>query len=629
MNWMQRLCETYECCKSMIGSGIEEDQVPLLPICHTTQKAHIEVVIDGEGHFKRAAVVPKEGARTIIPCTEQSGGRTSGEAPHPLCDKLQYVAKDFAASGGRRKSYFASFRGQLTEWGDSEFRHPKAMSVLRYVSRGNVVRDLIRHGVLFTGNGRKRRAPAKKKTGSELTILDVVASQEEAFIRWVVEIPGERESKVWMDRTLWERWIRYYTSTKAVRNLCQVTGEESFIADQHPAKLRTDGDKAKLVSSNDLSGFTFRGRFLTADEACSIGFEATQKAHSALRWLLGRQGYRHGDQAVVAWAVSGQEIPNPLADTLDVLGPETPPVDSPEPVSTAQEFALRLKRRIAGYGRELGNSSGIMVLALDSATPGRMAMTFQRELFSSDFLERVEKWHSSCAWLHKYRYKQIQGERERRTKWVCTPFVGAPSPSDIAEAAYGKRVDEKMRRTTVERILPCIIDGRGLPKDLVASAVHRASHREGLEDLEWEKALSIACALYRKLHEKENHDMSLDPNRRTRDYLYGRLLAVADSLEQWALSSAGEERQTNAARLMHRFAEHPFSTWRTLELSLSPYKARLGCKAGKHLRLITEIISQFDPADFSSDRKLSGEFLLGYHCQREALWGRSGEPSDK
>ena len=116
--------------------------------------------------------------------------------------------------------------------------------------------------------------------------------------------------------------------------------------------------------------------------------------------------------------------------------------------------------------------------------------------------------------------------------------------------------------------------------------------------------------------------MSLEEDRTTRDYLYGRLLAIAENLENWALSSVNEKRETNAIRLFQRFSERPFTTWRTLEIALSPYKARLGGKANKLLRLMDQIINAFSPEDFTSDKPLSGEFLLGYHCQREALWSR-------
>lgn len=123
--------------------------------------------------------------------------------------------------------------------------------------------------------------------------------------------------------------------------------------------------------------------------------------------------------------------------------------------------------------------------------------------------------------------------------------------------------------------------------------------------------------------------MALEPNRTTRDYLYGRLLALADSLEEWALYEANEERQTNAARLMQRFAERPYSTWRTIELALTPYKARLGGKSWKRQQMLDEVIASFEPDDFTNDKRLSGEFLLGYHSQRESLRSsRTGEKPD-
>ena len=85
----------------------------LLPICHSTQQAQITIVVNHLGEFLRALVVPLSDCRTIIPCTERSGGR-SGTRPvnHPLCDKLQYVAGDFLDYGGVVTSGFA---GRPTE----------------------------------------------------------------------------------------------------------------------------------------------------------------------------------------------------------------------------------------------------------------------------------------------------------------------------------------------------------------------------------------------------------------------------------------------------------------------------------------------------------------------------------
>ena len=117
--------------------------------------------------------------------------------------------------------------------------------------------------------------------------------------------------------------------------------------------------------------------------------------------------------------------------------------------------------------------------------------------------------------------------------------------------------------------------------------------------------------------------MALEEDRTSRDYLYGRLLALADNLEEWALKQSGEQRQTNAIRLMQRFSERPFSTWRVIELSLAPYKARLGRQGNRRVNQISEVMALFETDDFVSDKKLSGEFLLGYHCQKQALWKKT------
>ncbi len=607
MSWILKLFETYENCQAMIGVIEDENKVPLIPICHTTQKAQITVTIDGAGNFKRAVIIPKANSRTIIPCTEESGGRTSGAAAHPLADKLQYLAADYENYATGKKGYYASYEQGLQKWCDSDFGHPKAAAVLKYLKNGTLLKDLVQNGILMVGADGKLLEKVGKSKGASF----LEGKQMDAFVRWEVVVPGELCSNTWEDKTLWESWARYYSSTKMGKNLCYVTGKQLALAEQHSSKIRNDADKAKIISSNDNLNFTYRGRFVNSEQACCVGFEVTQKAHWALRWLMSRQGYRKGDLAIVAWAPSGAMIPDPLADPLGILGDNLAATDVASHGYTAQDLALRLKNKISGYKSELGPANGIVIMGVDSATPGRMAITFYRELSGSAFLERLENWHQSCAWIHDYIYDKENKKYLR--------FVGAPAPKDIAEVAYGAKADDKIKNKMVERLLPCIIDAQTIPKDIVGSAVRRASNRSGLEEWEWNKALSIGCALFSKLNYKEGYTMSLDKSRKTRDYLYGRLLAIADNLEQWALKESGENRQTNAARLMQRFSDHPFTTWRTIELALAPYKARLGPRSNKLQSVIDAVMSLFVPEEFSNDKALSGEFLLGYHSQREAL----------
>lgn len=646
MSWIEKLYQTYENNTDKIGNP--NDSIPLFPICHTAQNAHIEIVIDGDGNFKRASVISKDYSPTIVPCTEASAGR-SGKKPvnHPLCDKLQYIAGDFVDFGGEvtvgfrdnPTEPFEHYKANLQKW-CSACSHPKAEAVLKYIEKGQVIKDLIDKKILHTelkpDDSEKLIYEWKNEESDKPEIFKLLNGklqksgkrnpwQAEAFVRWAVEIPDCINSSV-MDVSLQNAWIEYSASLKVNKQLCFVTGEPRFLANSHPAKLRNAGDKAKLISSNDSSGFTYRGRFTDDFQVASLGFEITQKAHSALRWLLARQGkvfyVKSRGQAkprlaIVAWAVSGVDVPDPLADSDDLLSDvsiESKMEETERSYSgfTAQDFGVRFAQYLSGYSAKFGEADHIVVMGVDSATPGRMAVTYYRELTGSDFLKRIESWHYGCAWLQRFSKDKI--------------FYGAPAPRDIAQAAYGTKdgdiikLDDNLQKTTVERLIPCIIDGAPLPWDIVDSCIKKATQKQSLPDWAWQKSLGIVCGLYRYyFKEKEDYNMGLDRERKTRDYLYGRLLAVADCIESWALREARDERPTNAARLMQRFADYPFQTWQTIKLSLSPYIARMGARVSKHLAAEEEIMNLFDVDDFKLKEPLTGEFLLGFHCQRTEL----------
>ena len=698
MNWMQSLYETYEqCAKRGLVGYVSGTKRPLLPICHITIQAHIEVVINGDGELRCARLVSKDDAVTIIPATESSASR-SGSKPecHPLCDKLQYLAGDFIQYGGTVTSGFQrdpsepyqNFVTLLSDW-QSKCRHPKVLAILKYIQKGTLMADLVDKGILKVDSHRRlcakdnikpeerrgtifdilsdqsdavvrwvveiqgdtesrvwrdttvwkswikyylryrlkvdfhRRLRAKDNIEPEErrgTIFDILSDQSDAVVRCVVEIPGDTESRVWRDTTVWKSWIKYYLRYRSgTRGICFVIGKKRTLTNNHPKYIRREGDNAKLISSNDTQGFTFRGRFITDEQACSVSLEASHKAHYALMWLIDRQGYRDGDLAIVAWAISGATVtvPQPTDDPIATLFGDLPSDD--KSIDTAQDVAIRLKKKIAGYRQEIGDRTDVVVMGVDSATPGRLAVIYYRTLKGSDFLDRIETWHDTCAWRHTYRVieeRDTNGKLYRRR----IPFIGAPAPADIAEAAYGRRLDDRLKQATIKRLLPCIVDGQPLPRDLVESAIRRASNPVVLSDDQKEKVLTIACALYRKyMYGKEQYDMALDETRRTRDYLYGRLLAIADVIEERALYKAEQNRPTNAIRYMQQFSQRPFRTWKQIHDLLMPYLMRLGGRAYYYKNLIAEVESMFTPEDFVSTRSLSGEYLLGFYCQRQKL----------
>ena len=658
MSWMQKLYRTYE---SILEQGVTDDTEPLTPVGHTIQNAHIVIVIDGQGNFQTARVMPPKTA-ILLPATESSENRTSGEAPHPLADKIQYVAKDYADYGGEKKAYFEGYLKQLKAWCESPFAHPKVQAVLHYVAKGRVVTDLVEAGIFPLDSDGKvlNKWEAEGDAPPIFSVLPKTKGEIEfgsALVCWQVEIAGDVHSQTWTDKTIQQSWADYAASEKAEKGFCLVQGEEAVISTMHPAKLRHTGDKAKLISSNDTAGYTFRGRFATAEEAASVSADVSAKAHSALRWLISRQGIRNGDQVTVAWAISGKPVPSPMKDIstelnwADMANWDISAVENPDEIATqrlpenseaspdwsvniGRAAARIIKKKLHGYQAELKAHEQISLIMLDSATPGRMALTYYQEFLPADYFTNLDAWIDDFSWYQRYSIEVPNGKKtDKRTQWRFVP----PSPYSIAEAVYGKSLSDTLKKQLYARLLPVIAGGTSvpIPEDLVRQSFQAACNPNGCENWEWQRNIGVACALYKgwrarhhDLSQRRTYPMSLDTQNRSRDYLYGRLLAVAENTESYALYLAGEKRATTAERYMQRFAEHPFATWRNIELALKPYQERLrnnGKDTGA--QAIGEIMELFATDDFTCDDKLSGEFLLGYHCQKMEIARRIAELS--
>lgn len=658
MSWMQKLYRTYE---NILEQCVTDDAEPLTPVGHTIQNAHIIIVIDGQGNFQTARVMPPKTA-ILLPATESSENRTSGEAPHPLADKIQYVAKDYANYGGEKKAYFDGYLKQLKAWCESSFTHPKVQAVLNYVAKGRVVADLVEAG-LFPLDSEGKVLNKWEAEGDAPPIFSVLPKTKgeiefgSALVCWQVEIAGDVHSQTWTDKTIQQSWADYAASEKAEKGFCLVQGKEAVISTMHPAKLRHTGDKAKLISSNDTAGYTFRGRFATAEEAASISADVSAKAHSALRWLISRQGIRNGDQVTVAWAISGKPIPSPMKDIsteldwADMENWDISAVENPDEaavqrlpenseaspdwsVNIGRAVAQIIKKKLHGYQAELKDHEQISLIMLDSATPGRMALTYYQEFLPADYFANLDAWIDDFSWYQRYSIEVSNGKKtDKRTQWCFVP----PSPYSIADAVYGKSLSDTLKKQLYARLLPVIAGGTSvpIPEDLVHQSFQAACNPNGCENWEWQRNIGVACALYKgwrarhyDLSQRRTYPMSLDTQNRSRDYLYGRLLAVAENTESYALYLAGEKRATTAERYMQRFAEHPFATWRNIELALKPYQERLrnnGKDTG--IQAIGEIMELFAIDDFTCDDKLSGEFLLGYHCQKMEIAHRIAELS--
>lgn len=631
MSWLEKCYETYENCQQEIGiqkfqaEGDKRSYVPLLPVAHTTQLVNIEVELDQNGDFQDARLLAKDEQTTIIPCTEESSARTSGIVPHPLVDKLQYIAADYPAYGGAKKSGWNLYHTQLQDWCSSPYADAKVCAVLRFLEKGCLVASLVQKHILFLDENGKMPTKWTGNKDEKPKILETLASadQTESFVRF--RVGGIDLAQ---DEAVRESFIHYYEMKQQRVDYCTVQGKQMAVSTLSPYKIRNPGDRAKLISSNDSTNYTYRGRFVTAEQALSIGYETTQKAHSALRWLISKQGCSNGDQTVVVWGTKGEPIPDITADSMDLgddfaaafaqLGqPQLPP-------ATESEYAERFNKAIQGYGKALDEKANTVVMILDSATQGRLSIRYYRELAGSELMKNITDWHRNFAWKLNYRSAPESAKPGQKPKWKRVSFWGAPSPADIAKAAYGEKADKKIIQQTVERLVPCITEGKYLPRDLMLSAVHRATAGIGLEPWEYQKTCGIACALicgYYHRNKKENFVMTdgkyVDETIDDRSYLFGRILACAEQIERRVQSQTGETRPTNAERLRLVFVQRPAKTTALLQQKLTPYLNRMranGVSRDKRYSTLQELVGRLGAENYTN-KPLNELYLLGYACQ--------------
>lgn len=693
MSWMQKLYRTYEFVQNQ---GLDDEELAL-PF-HIPKAVHLKVVLNEDAQLVRAERF--DGKKQVpIQVTEKSSKRAGSTiASYALHDNLQYVAKTssqyltieylskvaekdngkkwkaFLSGSDEEKQKFADaektkyqscfefYEKQLSDW--AEFSNLQELKiVLRYVQKGSLIEDLREKGIfsfenniLFSG----------KDDPFALTLV------------WAVEMSDEPHSDLWSKSNIKSQWIKYQESQSEQgdksKDLCCITGGEDYPAEAYP-KIESN---AKLVSANDTDGFTFLGRFLTDKQAVALGREVSQKAFNILKWLIKRQGIRNSDQVTVAWAVSGKEIPSPMQDAFNEIDWDNLNTGADEneaelsrlsenesssidwSVNIGQQAAAVIKKKLHGYKKALKEHEQISLLMLDSATSGRMALSYYQEFLPSDYFANLDAWIDDFSWYQRHSIEKPNGKKtDKQTIWAFVP----PSPAAIGYAVYGQALSDTLKKQLYARLLPVIAGGKNvpIPYDLVQQSFQTACNPNGSEHWEWERNIGVACALYKgwrarhhDLSQRRTYLMSLDTGNRSRDYLsmrsaqdyaaatgnrsrdylFGRLLAVAEKLENTALWIADEKRSTNAERYMQRFAVRPLSTWLQIELGLEPYKNRL--RSNRYMgflcnreKEIDEIMAALNGLNIPLDKPLDGEFLLGYHSQRMAYRNSSNSMSEQ
>ena len=592
MGLFQKAVETYDNMKSLAGVESEERKAALAPIGFITTGVQIEITVTEDGEFRGAEQIfdisedskgksQKSEKKIIIPATQKSAGRSSTSAktsPHPLCDKLMFMCPE-------NKESYEAYLEQLQDWCDSEFACPKIKAILKYVKKGTIPAD----------------------------IASVGKVKDDDFVCWrVLSTDCAEPEEVWKSPSVIDSYANYCqskTDTSSERALCYVSGEITTPAQLHLKGVVSFAGNAKLISSNDATNFTYKGRFSGDSEALTVGFISSQKAHNALKWVVSNDGFRYGNRMFVCWNPKGKKTKNPFASLF-------PDFSEAEENPTPTNYREILAKTVLGYKNNFKPEDETVTAVFEAASKGRLSVCYYSEMKAEDFLERLRFWDETTAWLHR------------------TFGVTSPNLRNIADAAYGVprtigenqtvETDEKVLAIAMQRLLLCRLEKAPFPADIMRSAVQKCSSLQLYDKLNREKQLFTTCAIIKKYiydRFKEEWNMALEPEKKNRSYQFGRLLAVLEKAERRAFDNS-EKREPNAIRMWSLFVKRPmYATTVIIEQLKNAYYPRLEPgKRGYYDKLIggiMRVISEFPENEIG--KPLGEEYLMGYYLQKDAL----------
>lgn len=607
MTIFQDLVKVYDNNKDIAGK-FELDHFlkpyTLLPSGHISVGVQLEVTVSLKGEFITAGQITKDDRTTVIPATIKSANRASAPEAHPLQDKIKYVAGDYAnyapsdkKGNDFRKSYF----DLLTEWAESPQAHPKIRAIYEYQKQNRLLKDLIDIG--------------------EITLADngqLNDKDKNLYVRFNVDDENPKSLPIWQDQSVFQSWIDFYATKLRVEQPVDVdylSGKEVPTTKLNEKNINPATSGAKLISANDSANFTYRGIFHD-DDFYSVGYDSSQKMAHALKWLIQRQGLKSDTRVFVFWTDEPEENQK-VADASSAMYSGSSLLQSIAGTAkkevkpdTGKEAAGSYNSRLLGIVSSLDVKGTVHAMFLDAATTGRMATVYYNSMVGGTFKSNLETWGNNCG------------------IWVNQQTIWTPSARGLIRSAYtnghgGQRADVIQKRALSQLIIS-IINGKPISEDLLRALYRKLTHPQGYESLkQWQRDLfNYAAAYHYNSHLKGEGTMKLNQSETDRSYLFGRLLAIADRIEESAVyrkqqrNSSVSERLTTAYRFMTNFAEQPGSTWERIYLSV--VRSYLGTLSGAsqayYKKQVVAILDLLD--DGNTDEPLDMKFLTGFAQQQ-------------
>lgn len=620
MSLITALLNTYnQAAKAGLVDQYEEGSTVLLPIYHNNMRSDgkniVQCTITEEGTFVKAEFLAEKEI-AIFPVTEKSLTRSGkNPPPHPLVDKLQYLAPN---DEQKNTSYKEVFNDWLNNSSSEHTQHfLKAVKI--FVNSEGMLSSII--SSLYDGIDYELRDLTVHYTDDKEKLKHDDLSN--VFLTFSVEeFKGPVNVSVTRNKELHQDYIQYVENKNKNNGVCYFTGEEDYIVKNHRGLL----GNAKLISvSNNKE--TYYGRFKSGTDILQMGYSTSEKVHLMLKYLLeNRNSNQHlGEQQyLINWFSTdlsndtGVDVTDPGDEFNDILFGTPQPEDDYVPVNKRNEkIGISFKQGNV----KLSESDVYYVAIIDKASNGRISVKYFKELSVSQLFNNLKKWQEMNSW---WRYNHEKGKSEIQT----------PNTYNLIHTIYGIEREGKMsfdngsfRKSQERKIVTQIIEGGNMPADFVVKAKLNIKNRLSYDNM-WNHLLFVALAVLNNGKEGRFEKM-VDKNNMDRSYLYGRLLAVYDRIEASTFDK-DNKRVTNAEKFWTSYTNNPATMMLRLEEKVKSYEKRLRNSEGKkglYYKLAAEKKEIINALHGHTDEKelnksLGYQFIFGYYSEIDYIFSK-------
>ncbi|BFQ95253.1 type I-C CRISPR-associated protein Cas8c/Csd1 [Enterococcus cecorum] len=582
----------------------------LLPLYHTNLRSNgkniINVLLDKQGNFLSANFL-EEDEIIIFPVTQDSIARSGKYPPsHPLVDKISYLIKD---NERLHEMYVESFFNLIQGISDDNVRN-FLKAIKNFIFKDDFF-EIIETYI-------------QENEGKKIDIANT-------FLTFSISryISG-RTVSVTDYVELHNQYIVYVESLDLPKGICNISGEEQQLTSKHRGLL----GNAKLISvSNNKENY--QGRFSNGEDIISVGYKTSEKIHLMLKFLLENRNTNirlREQQYLVNWfsddLANNSEIDYVTPSTFSISGALSVFDNANNAKLTTDTNELIGNSFIKGKQR-FSDASKYYVAILDKASNGRISLKYFRELSISQLYRNLQKWQNNYTWEYF---------EQKSKKVVCT----IPSMGQMILSSYGIENNHKLElnndkffKDQFQKIVMALIDGQKIPSNLEKAMEQNIKQRLKYEE-KWNTVMYTALAIFHNRNEEDLKNM-LDENNTNRSYLFGRLLAVLERIEDatYATGKDGNKRVTNAQKFWTSYSNNPATYMQTLLTKTQYYEQTLlNSNYGLAQKLRKEkdkIITAIHDNYLNSkelNQPLDYHFIFGYYAENNYIFTKN-ESEDK